>query len=129
MTYISTGTTDFSNVSLYGSGGLVASRISSSNTAQFPSVWASAVSASNVTVYSAVSAAIVRVSGGAVASAGSLDLRTNTVVVSLDTRASASGMTTGELRIVFLSSGISLVYSSGRSSYVLGQSTQSALQA
>ena len=55
--------------------------------------------------------------------------RTGAVKWSWDTRANASGMTTGELALVFLASGISLVFSSGASSYVIGQSTQSAAQA
>ena len=58
-----------------------------------------------------------------------LNLRTGAVKVSWDTRANATGMGIGELAIVFLNSGISLVYSSGASSYVLGQSSQSAAQA
>lgn len=46
---------------------------------------------------------------------------------SLATFASASGMTTGELRLVFQTSGISLMYSSGKSSYQVN-SAQSAVQ-
>ena len=49
--------------------------------------------------------------------------------MSVNTAANASSMTRGELRLVFLASGISLVYSSGASSYVIGQSTQSVAQA
>lgn len=49
--------------------------------------------------------------------------------LSLSTAGSASGQTTGELKLIFQASGVSLMYSSGRSSYVVGQSAQSALQA
>lgn len=48
---------------------------------------------------------------------------------SVNTGANASSMTRGELRLVFQASGISLVYSSGASVYVVGQSSQSAAQA
>ena len=58
-----------------------------------------------------------------------LNLRTGAVKVSWDTRANATGMSIGELAIVFQASGISLMFSSGASSYVLGQSTQSVAQA
>lgn len=49
--------------------------------------------------------------------------------LSMNTLAAASGMTTGQLRVVFQASGISLLYSSGKTSYVLSQSSQSVAQA
>lgn len=58
-----------------------------------------------------------------------LNLRTGSVKVSWDTRANSNGLSIGEMCVVFRTSGISLVYSSGASEYVLGQSTQSAAQA
>lgn len=58
-----------------------------------------------------------------------LEVNTSGVSASMLTVATASGMTIGQLKVVFAASGISLMYSSGKSSYVLGQSTQSALQA
>ena len=123
--YISTDTTVYSNLSLTGdikasSGSFsvltVAGAISVTGTL-------SSVSASRVTAGALVA------QGGASFSGLTADFRTNLVVLSLDTRANASAMTTGQLRLVFLASGISLVYSSGASSYVIGQSTQSVAQA
>ena len=126
--YLSADTTAFSNLSLYGSGGLRTSRVSSSNTAIFAAVWASDVSCSRITATSRVSTPILDVSGGATLSAGSADFRTNTVVISLDTRANASGMTTGQLRLVFQASGVSLMYSSGKTQYTVGESATSLAQ-
>ena len=71
----------------------------------------------------------VAVGGGPILSTGALDLRTNTAVLSLDTRADAASMTIGQLRLVFAASGISLVYSSGASVYIVGQSAVSGAQA
>ena len=65
----------------------------------------------------------------AITSGTTLNLRTGSVKVSWDTRANATGMSIGELAVVFQASGISLMFSSGASSYVLGQSTQSVAQA
>lgn len=85
---------------------------------------------SNVSLFGGqLSARTVRVGGGPTLGPSAMDLRTNTVVVSLDTRANSDGMSIGQLRLVFLASGISLVYSSGSSVYVVGQSAQSAAQA
>lgn len=86
-------------------------------------------SSSGVTSASTVSAVALAVSNGAFLQAQVADFRTNLVVISLDTRANASGQTTGELRIVFQASGISLMYSSGKSSYMIAGSAQSVLQA
>lgn len=47
---------------------------------------------------------------------------------SMTTAASASGMTLRQVWIALQASGISLMYSSGATSYVLGQSSQSAVQ-
>lgn len=65
----------------------------------------------------------------AITSGTTFNWRTGAVKWSWDTRANADGLSTGELAIVFLASGISLVYSSGNSVYVIGQSSQSAAQA
>jgi hypothetical protein len=75
---------------------------------------------------SQVSAPTVAVGGGAVLSGKTVDLRTNVVRLSYATEADVSGLTTGMLGIVFQASGISLIYSSGKSVYVVGQSAQSA---
>ena len=48
--------------------------------------------------------------------------------LSVDTQANASGMTVGQLRLVFAASGISLMYSSGESEYIVASSTVSADQ-
>ena len=123
--YLSDGTTVFSNISATGdikasSGSFsvltVAGTIAVSGTL-------SNVSASRVTAGTLVA------QGGASFSGVTADFRTNSVILSMATSANASTMTTGQLRLVFLASGISLVYSSGASSYVIGQSTQSAAQA
>lgn len=65
----------------------------------------------------------------AMTSGTTLNLRTGSVRVSWHTNANSNGLSIGELAIVFATSGISLVYSSGASVYVLGQSSQSAAQA
>ena len=123
--YLSDGTTVFSNLSLTGdikasSGSFsvltVAGTIAVSGTL-------SNVSASRVTAGALVA------QGGASFSGTTADFRTNSVILSMATSANASTMTTGQLRLVFLASGISLVYSSGASTYVIGQSTQSTSQA
>src|SRR5690242_20735806 len=74
-------------------------------------------------------ASVIQVTAGPILSKGSMDLRQNAVVLSMATVADASGMTIGQLRIVFAASGISLVYSSGASSYIIGGSATSAAQA
>ena len=66
------------------------------------------------------------VSSGPVLSGKTVDLRTNAVRLSYATEANVSGLTAGMLGIVFAASGISLIYSSGKTVYVLGQSSQSA---
>ena len=77
---------------------------------------------------SVTTSARVAVQGGAILSSGSLDLRTNTVVVSLDTRSRPNGLAAGQLRLTFQASGISLIYGSGTSYYVIGQSASSQTQ-
>lgn len=59
---------------------------------------------------------------------GKVDLFTNAAVLSMSTGANASGMTTGELRLIFQASGISLLYSSGATQYTIGGSATSAAQ-
>ena len=49
--------------------------------------------------------------------------------LSIATQANASGMTVGQLRVVFAASGISLMFSSGESSYIIASSTVSVAQA
>ena len=112
--FLSDLTTNFSNVSLNGlnSANMLASTYSGPAAA-----------------ISSISGVRIAVPSGLIASSGSLDLRTNTVVISLDTRANASSMTIGQLRIVFAASGISLMYSSGATSYLIAGSTTSAVQA
>jgi hypothetical protein len=60
--------------------------------------------------------------------AGFLDLATFMAKLSMQTRADASGMTTGEVRLTFLASGMSLLYSSGATVYTVGASAVSAVQ-
>ena len=48
--------------------------------------------------------------------------------LSVDSQADSSGMTVGQLRIVFAASGVSLMYSSGESEYIVGQSAVSLAQ-
>jgi hypothetical protein len=59
---------------------------------------------------------------------GLLDLRTNMAKLSMMTFGSASGMTAGELRIIFQASGVSLFYSSGATQYTIAGSATSAAQ-
>ncbi len=66
--------------------------------------------------------------GGSGATYGRLDLMSNQATMSMWTATSASGMTVGDLRILLQASGISLVYSSGKSLYDLGVSNTSAVQ-
>lgn len=103
--YISTGTTVFSNISISGD------------------VRASSASASVIT------SATVAVQGGPVLGSASLDLRTNSAVISMATVANSNGMSIGQLRLVFAASGVSLVYSSGSTVYTVGASAVSAAQA
>lgn len=53
---------------------------------------------------------------------------TSGVSLSMLTQANASSMTKGQLRLVFQASGVSLMYSSGASSYMLAGSAQSVAQ-
>ena len=74
-------------------------------------------------------ASTVQVVAGPVLSTGALDLRSNSVVLSMATGADSAGMTIGQLRLVFAASGVSLVYSSGATVYTVGASAVSAAQA
>lgn len=105
---ISDQTTVLSNLSLTG------------NFAALPTGQVSGVSSSRVT------AGTVYVQGGASFSGVTADFRTNAVKQSWVTLADVSTLTTGFLGLVFQASGISLIYSSGKSVYVVGQSAQSA---
>ena len=62
-------------------------------------------------------------------SAGTLNLFTNANRLSMATGADATGLNIGELKVVFAASGISLIYSSGASYYIIGGSSTSAAQA
>lgn len=75
---------------------------------------------------SQVSAPTVAVGGGPILSGVTADFRTNSVKQSWVTLADVSTLTLGTLGLVFQASGISLIYSSGKSVYVVGQSSQSA---
>ena len=48
--------------------------------------------------------------------------------LSVDTQANSSGMTVGQLRLVFAASGVSLMYSSGESEYIVASSAVSLAQ-
>lgn len=52
-----------------------------------------------------------------------LDLVSGPGVISIATVANASGMTIGQLRLVFAASGVSLMYSSGASVYIINSAT------
>jgi hypothetical protein len=80
------------------------------------------------TVFSNVSLITAHIAGGPVLSAGSMDLRTNNVILSMATAANSSGRTIGELTLVFAASGISLMYSSGKSTYIVAGSAVSGAQ-
>lgn len=51
---------------------------------------------------------------------GSTLTSTDADFLSVNSATDASGMTTGQLRLVFLASGVSLMYSSGESQYEVG---------
>lgn len=121
---ISDQTTDFSNVSLTGNlaaanivGGVVSGVSSSRGT--FANVWAT----------SQISTPDVRVQGGALLSGVTADFRTNSVYQSWITLADVSTLTTGLLGLVFAASGVSLILSSGKSYYIVGQSAVSGAHA
>lgn len=126
--YLSDQTTGWSNVSMVGGANLRVGTLAMSNltTSVFTTV---GLGTSTLTATSQISTPVLAVSGGLIASAASLDLRTNSVVLSMATVANASSMTIGQLRLVFAASGISLVYSSGASTYIIGGSATSGAQA
>jgi hypothetical protein len=88
----------------------------------------SGVATSALTATSRITTAILHVGGGPVLSAGSADFRTNAVILSLATSANDSGRTIGQITLVFAASGISLMYSSGKTTYTIGGSAVSAAQ-
>ena len=126
--YLSDGTTVLSNLSLTGDMKASSASVSVLTVTGSVSLAQSPTFSSGVST-SAVTGGKIVAQGGAIFSGTTADFRTNSVILSMITSANASTMTTGQLRLVFLASGISLVYSSGASSYVIGQSTQSAAQA
>lgn len=121
---ISDQTTDLSNLAVarnlsagtFTSTGALSNVSSSRGT--FANVWAT----------SQVSTPDLRVQGGVLASGKTIDLRTNSVLISTHTRADDSGLTIGQLGLVFQASGVSLVFSSGKSVYIVGQSAVSGAQ-
>lgn len=121
---ISDQTTVLSNVSLTGNlraatiGGGPVSDVSSSR-GTFANVWAT----------SEVSSPSIRNQGGAILSGVTADFRTNAVIQSWATRADESGITIGQLGLLFQASGVSLILSSGKSYYIIGQSAVSGAHA
>ena len=73
-------------------------------------------------------ASVIQVVAGPTLSKGSLDLFSNSVTLSMATAANSSGRTLGQLTLVFAASGISLMYSSGKSEYIIGGSATSGAQ-
>ena len=126
--YLSDGTTVLSNLSLTGDMKASSASVSVLTVTGSVSLAQSPTFSSGVST-SAVTGGKIVAQGGAIFSGTTADFRTNSVILSMITSANASTMTTGQLRLVFLASGISLVYSSGASTYVIGQSTQSVAQA
>lgn len=131
MGVLSTDTTGFSNVSVGGTNAngqvfgqmWVGSVISAPTINVLGATYTSGISASRVTT------GRVDVQGGIVASGVTFDMRTNSVIPSSITYAggaSISGLTIGQWGFVFQASGLSLVYSSGKTAYFFGGSTLSA---
>jgi len=122
--YISDQTTVLSNLSLTGSfvissisaSNVSSSRISSNVSIIANEVWASGISTSRLTVQ-----------GGALFSGVTADFRTNLVVISVATLTTGSTLTTGQLGVLFQLSGMSLVFSSGKTLYTIGASAVSAV--
>lgn len=119
---ISDQTTNFSNVGI--DRNLSVGTFTS--TGAVSNVSSSRVTAATVWATSQVSSPDVRVQGSALFSGVTADFRTNSVMQSWITLGGISTLTTGLLGLVFQASGISLIYSSGKSVYVVGQSSQSA---
>src|SRR3990167_6247130 len=131
--YLSGDTTVFSNVSLGDDGRLRVSRVSSSVSIVATEIWGSTVSGAFL-ARAGTAAAPTYAFGAdpgigwyrsaastAALSAGTLDLRTNSIRLSMVTAAAPTGLSIGELRVVFAASGISLVFSSGASYYIIGR--------
>ena len=59
---------------------------------------------------------------------GALDLATFMAKLSIQTRGTASGMTTNEVRLVFQASGVTLMWSSGATQYTIAGSAVSLAQ-
>lgn len=100
--YLSGDTTNFSSISLTGAGNLLASQ---------------------------VSAPVVAVGGGPILNTTGVDVRTNAGAISVASFATTGGMTIGQLRVVFAASGVSLIFSSGVSTYIVAGSAVSGTQA
>jgi len=120
--YLSGGTTNFSNVS---GDEIWASTFTGAYLARVGSA-----AAPTFAFTSEASLGVYRSGVSTIApSYGTLNLFTNAVRLSKNTVANPNGLNIGELAIVFAASGISLVYSSGASYYIIGGSASSAAQA
>lgn len=122
---ISDQTTNLSNISLTGT--LLVNNISVLTA--LSNVSSSRVTAANAWVTSQVSTPDMRVQGSALISGLTADFRTNAVIQSWATRADESGITLGQLGLLFQASGVSLILSSGKSYYIIGQSAVSGAHA
>lgn len=84
---------------------------------------------SNLSLTGEVAASNVSVAGGPRFSGVTADFRTLGVIQSWATRADESGITIGQLGLLFQASGVSLILSSGKSYYIIGQSAVSGAHA
>ncbi len=102
------------------------SALSGLNTSSFTA--SAGISTSALTATSRITTPTLNISSGAILSTASADFRTNSVILSVITAADSSGMTTGQIRFVFAASGMSLMFSSGKTVYTIGASAVSAVQ-
>lgn len=126
--YLSTGTTDFSNISATGDIKASSASVSVLTVTGSVSLAQSPTFSSGVST-SAVTAGKLVAQGGAILSGVTADFRTNSVIPSMITYAggaSISGLTIGQWGFVQNASGFSIAFSSGKSAYFFGGSTLSA---
>lgn len=154
--YLSEGTADFtSNTSFWGNANLVGNMtINSALTASritATDVWAaSGITGANVNATSrfsgfhhapagsavtpsyaftsALSLGMYAVSSITLGFVGGIDFRTNANILSFATGTTGSGLTIGQVQLLFQASGMSFVYSSGKTLYTIGASAASATQ-
>ena len=107
--------------------GTVITATSNMSAPAFRALAGSAVSPS-VQIGSNLSRGFYAASATTIALVGGFDLRTNTNIISMHTLANDSGRTIGELSLVFAASGMSLMFSSGKTSYTIAASAVSAAQ-